>query len=331
MIKTDTPSQPVSKQTAPFREETSLFFFGSGISVSMQSSIADRLLLRSEARKFGIEVPEITVSSPDFNDTKVFKRLVGLVRRDQCRLFISSGVSSEAGMPDVQALRDALRAELIELGGSVPADATLPMVATELQRIVGRHGLIGILQREFEAVQRERPWERGAYPLIPRLCPSLTKDIFTTDWCDLLKRAFEEAGKLAGRIQCVENLESPFPPVHHRIYQVNGDIFGRPDKLIITSTDYDLAKSSLDRSRTLWTHAANEFRRYHFIFVGFRADDPNWALIRQALTGQLCHFLVAPMATETAAYLEPLGLLPVAATATDFFQALAKDLEDRKT
>ena len=297
------------------------------------------MLVRSEARKLGVEVPEITASSqetlapvslPDFRDTKNFEKLVAYVRKDKCRLFIGSGVSSEAGMPDVQALQETLQAEVAAFGGSVPADPTLPTVATALERETGRASLVNVLQRKFQEALREHPWKRGALPWIPRLRPSLISEIFTTNWDDLLKRIFEACDKSVREIQYDESLFPRGARVPHLIFKINGDIFGKPDAPIITEANYILAERSLDTPNTLWGHAAGEFRKHHFIFVGFGADDPNWALIRQALNDQLHHFLVAPMATETAGYLEPFGLLPIVATATDFFQALEAETRESR-
>jgi hypothetical protein len=334
MSKKSIPSHPGADEAAQsLRRDKSIFFFGSGVSVTMEPSIARRLfrLLQSEARKLGVEVSDISARSqetrapsslPDFRYTKNFRKLLYYVSTGNCRLLIGSGVSSEAGMPDMQALQEALLAEVAAYGGSVRADPTLPAIATALEREIGRASLVDVLQRKFQEALREQPWDRGAYPWIPRLRSSLINEIFTTNWDDLLRRIFEESNKLVREIQYDESVFVRSARVPHFIFKVNGDILGKPDTLIITEADYSRAESSLDDPETLWGYAAGEFRKYSFVFVGFGADDPNWALIRQALTDRLHHFLVAPMATETAAYLEPLGLLPVVATAADFFQAL---------
>jgi hypothetical protein len=273
--------------------------------------------------------------SPLVEDS-TFKQLLYFARRGQCRLFIGYGVSIEAGMPDAEVLRDALRAEVVETGGAVAGNASLPEVATVLEKTLGRADFIGLLQRILDNALGGRPWERGAYFWLSHLPPVLTKIIYTSNWDDLLKRAFEGIGQEAREIRRPSEL-SLIPRVEHAIVKVHRD-FNCPDGPIVSEADYTLALHDIEQgiAGTLWGHLADQLAQYRFVFVGYGLDDPTLGLIRRAAemrtdaSGEKHHFLVAPLdAGEARAVERWAGVRPVVSRASDFFQALVQACKER--
>lgn len=250
MGKTSVPIHPGADEAAQsLRRDKSVFFFGSGVSVTVEPSMAHRLfvLLQSQAQKLGIDLPEVTapleapVPAPpsplrDFRDTVAFRTLLRSVKKkEEYRLLIGGDVPAEAGMPRVQALREKLINEAIELGLPVHPKVTLPELATMLERSLGRSELVSMLQSAFDDVLQERPWERGAYPWIPRLPSSLSREIFTTNWCDTLKRAFEAAGRQVLESRYFSDLRLSQGRPH--IIKLNRDFVDERGPLI-TESDY---------------------------------------------------------------------------------------------
>lgn len=274
-----------------------------------------------------------SAGSSSFAKSPAFRQLLYFARRGQCRLFIGSGVSSEAGMPGVQALVGALRAELNEIGIPVPGDVTLPMIAAMMERDLGRPDLIEVLRSTFEENLQKTPppWKRGAYPWIPRLASALAKEIYTSNWDDLLKRAFEQTGQKAREIRHPDEL-SLIPQAEHAIVKVHRD-FHSPKGPIVSEADYAVALDDIDRGTggTLWGHLADQLTQYRFVFVGYSLGDPTVRLIQRVVElrtdamGERRHFLVGPMSPEEAqAAKRWAGMRPIVAGAAEFFRALVQ-------
>lgn len=266
-----------------------------------------------------------------------FRLLCYFARQNQCRLFIGSGVSAEAGMPGSQELQDLLWAELNEMGIPVRADASLPELATALEREVGRSHLIGLLRRAFDDALRQRPWERGAYPWIPALPPELTRVIFTTNWDDLLKRAFEAAGRSVREIRHPGDLPL-IPQSEHVVVKLHRD-FQSPEGPVVSEADYAIARDDILKGTagTLWGHLADQLAQHHFIFVGYSLGDPTLRLIREAVerhttsTGERRHFLVAPLTLEEARAAERWAVVrTLIAPSSEFFQELVREFQEER-
>lgn len=279
--------------------------------------------------------PPLSIAAPSpLVESPAFKNLLYFARRGQCRLFIGSGVSSEVGMPGEQELREALWAELIEMGQAVRADATLPELATALERAAGRPHLIQVLQCLFDDALRERPWERGAYPWIPLLPPDLVQVIYTTNWDDCLKRAFEAAGRTVREIRYPGEL-SLIPQAEHAIVKMHRD-FQVPNGPLISEADYAIALNDIQQGTagTLWGHLADQLAQFYFVFVGYSLGDQTLNLIRQAVelrtgtAGEKRHFLVASLSPEEAWAAERWACVrPIIATPSEFFQTLLSELQ----
>jgi len=282
--------------------------------------------------------PPLSTTTPSpLLESPAFKQLLYFVRRKQCRLFIGSGVSSEAGMPSVQELQEALRAELVEMGQAIRTDATLPELATALERIAGRPYLINVLRRLFDNALRGRPWEQGAYRWIPYLPPDLVQVIYTTNWDDCLKRAFEAAGQTAHEIRYPNEL-SLIPQAEHVIVKMHRD-FQASEGPVISEADYAIVLNDIQRGTagTLWGHLADQLAQFRFVFVGYSLGDPTLKLILRAVelsvgtVGEKRHFLVAPLSLEEARAAERwAGVYPIIAGASEFFQKLAQELQEAR-
>lgn len=260
------------------------------------------------------------------------KLLLRFVRQNQCCLFIGSGVSSEAGMPSVQDIQDSLQRELEEMGIPPAEDATLPKVAMLLEDAAGRAYLIGVLHDMFSNALRNSPWKCGAYPWIPRLPNGLVKVIYTSNWDDLLKRAFQDARQTALEIRYPEERTSSS---EHRIVKVCRDLESQ-DGPIVSEHDYipvwrDLRRGTTD---TLWGDWAKKVSEFSFIVVGHTLGDPaldpiRWIVKRSKdpLEKARPQFLVAPLTeVESQAARECTGMRVIVASTTEFLRALSQEL-----
>ena len=280
--------------------------------------------------------PPVAPISTSLREDPTFQLLCYFARQKQCRLFIGSGVSSEAGMPGDQELRDILRAELIEMGRTVHTDAMLPELATALERAAGRAQLIGVLRRLFDDALRERLWERGAYPWIPRLPRDLVRIIYTTNWDDLLKRAFEAAGQSVREIRDSDDLYL-IPRAEHAIVKVNRDLESSEGP-IMTEEHWAVVRYDIQARTpgTLWERFEKDLTDYHFVFVGYLPGDPALEFIWQMVKVKQStdprfekrHFLVAPLGQEEAKAADTWTCIhPIVASPSEFFQALVFELK----
>jgi regulator of protease activity HflC (stomatin/prohibitin superfamily) len=277
-----------------------------------------------------------TISSSSLRKCSAFRQLVYFARLGQCRLFIGSGVSSEAGMPGVQALQDILGEVLREMGSPVPRGVRLPELATMLEKVAGRSHMIYTLQEIFRnALLQERPWEHGAYPLLPSLPQELVNVVYTSNWDDLLKRAFEEAGRAAREIRHPGEL-SLISQAENAIVKAHRD-FQSPDGPIVSEADYAIARNDIQQGTagTLWGHLGDQLAQFRIVFVGYGLGDSTLNLIRRAVelhTGaawERRHFLVGPLSSEEAQAAERwAGVIPIVTVASDFFQTLVQELQE---
>jgi len=287
-------------------------------------------------RRISVLYPR-ALSPEELPKHKHFRQLVALARRGQALLFIGTGVSEDVGMPTTDQLLEMLRAEARELGVDIPANVPFPEAARIWEDVIGRTNLIEMLRREFDAALRVEPppYRRGAYRLLPAI-PQLNRLIVTTNWDDLIKRAFQDAGEQVVEITREDQL--PWIPLaEHAVVKLHGS-FEDSERMVITSRDFTTATTQIKKgiAGTLWGYVASLLSHYSFIFVGYSLQDPDFSLLQRMVEsgmgmqrGPLPHFFVAPLSkAEKEAISRWAEVRPIPATATNFLLALFRELAE---
>jgi hypothetical protein len=154
--------------------------------------------------------------------------------------------------------------------------------------------------------------------------------IYTSNWHDVLRRAFEEAGETAREVYFPQRAISEI-----QIVKVCRS-FSDKEGIRVTTGDYELERERLREGKDeLWQYLESELDEFSFIFVGFSLDDPEFDLIRPMLKQQYRyaseeprHFLVSALGAEEARMARKCaGVSPVSLRPSEFFQELVHTLE----
>lgn len=281
--------------------------------------------------------PPKGLSSEELPENKHFRQLVTLARRGMAILFVGAGVSVDVGMPSTTRLLDALKAEAKELGVEIPPNALFPEAARIVESAIGRQDMVEVLHQEFERALKADPppYRKGAYHLLAALPKEFTKVLVTTNWDNLLCRAFEDAGESA--IEIFEGAQSrQIPLAEHAIVKLHGG-FENPEGMIVTETDYKSTEKQIRTGRivgTLWSYVSSLLAQYSFIFIGYSLGDPHFRLLRYMVEIEMKaqpspHFFIAPLSHADEEALSRLAdVRPISATATNFLLALFRELDE---
>ena len=182
-------------------------------------------------------------------------------------LFVGAGLSIGAGLPDWDTLIRPL-AERIGYEGD-----DLLKAAQFYQNRYGRHALISYLRDKLDTTGIE-PTEN--HDLLVRL-PIGT--VFTTNFDDLLERAYRRAGRSVNLV--VGATELPFwDESRVNLVKLHGT-YDRPASIIITERDYN----TIYRSNALIVQQLNALLATKtFLFVGYSMGDPDFNQIYDQLT-----------------------------------------------
>jgi hypothetical protein len=275
------------------------------------------------------------LSPEELREHKHFRQLVAQARRGQAILFIGAGVSVDVGMPTTSQLLDALRAEAKNFGTEIPTGTPFSEAARIMEGFIERANLVGVLRREFDAALKADPppYRRGAYRLLPSI-PQLSQLIVTTNWDDLIKRAFQDAGEQV--VEITQGAQLPLiPSAEHAVIKLHGG-FENPEGMVLTESDFDIAEAQIRRGAagTLWCFVANLLAQRSFIFIGYSLQDPDFRLLRRMVESGMGtrrepvpHFFVAPLSkADEEAISKWAEVRPIPATATDFLLALFREL-----
>lgn len=296
-----------------------------GIPPKEQEEIRKRLRLRKP--------PPQGFTPEELRQHPHFRELVSFARRGEVIFFIGAGMSVDAGMPSTGQLWDALRAEA-KLFGLETIPPEFPRAALEIERVIGRHKLVQILKEEFDKALNVElpPYQRAAYRLLSKLPPEITRIMITTNWDDLLKRAFESTKRKPAEITR-DVLLPQVPLADPAILKLHGS-FEDPEGMVITDMDYARVSSLIHErtAGTLYGYVAALLAQYSFVFIGYRKADPDFRLLEDFVkisTGKRKHFFVAPLSREEE---EAVSLWAdvktVPATATNFLLALFRELDE---
>ena len=191
-----------------------------------------------------------------------FKEYAHAMREGDAALFVGAGVSRAAGYVDWKALLKDI-AEELQL--SIDREGDLVTLAQfHVNHRGGRDRLNQLLIDEF--------LENVELTENHRLISSLpVSTVWTTNYDDLLERAFEDASK---RVD-VKRRQDDFAITRARtdvtVYKMHGDK-SLPAEAVITKDDYEM----YDATRELFTIALKgDLAKKTFLFLGFSFTDPN--------------------------------------------------------
>ena len=182
-------------------------------------------------------------------------------------LFVGAGLSIGAGLPDWDTLIRPL-AERIGYKGDDQLKA-----AQFYENRYGRHALISYLRDKLDTTGIE-PTEN--HDLLARL-PIDT--VFTTNFDDLLERAYRRAGRPVNLV--VGATELPFwDESRINLVKLHGT-YDRPDSFIITERDYN----TIYRRNALIVQQLNTLLATKtFLFIGYSVSDPDFNQIYDQLS-----------------------------------------------
>lgn len=219
------------------------------------------------------------------SEQKRFIRLYGdaLASRDAA-LFVGAGISRAAGFVDWKAL---LREIATDLGLDVDRETDLVALT---QFHVNQRGT----RSHINQVLIDELTKGAAITPIHEIMARLPVDtVWTTNYDELIERAFEAAGKTVDVKRTIPNLAQLRRGKDVTLYKMHGCVT-QPDEAVITKDDYE----GYDRKRSLFSDSfKGDLIEKTFLFLGFSFIDPNieqiFARVRTLLgTNQREHFCV---------------------------------------
>lgn len=181
---------------------------------------------------------------------------------DTAAVFVGAGLSRPSGYVD---WRELLREIADDLNLDIDRETDLVAVAQyHINKTGSRSDLNQLLIDEFtkDADLTENHRLLASLPI---------ETIWTTNYDDLLERAFQEAGKTIDVKRTKENLAITVRGRAVTIYKMHGDRT-LPDEAVLTKEDYE----SYDTKRALFsTSLRGDLVDKTFLFLGFSFTDPN--------------------------------------------------------
>lgn len=177
-------------------------------------------------------------------------------------VFVGAGISRPSGYVDWKTLLREIAEDL-----NLDVDRETDLVALA-QYHINQHGsrskLNQLLIDEFT--------KNAALTENHKLLASLpVSTIWTTNYDDLLERAFENAGKRADVKRTERNLSITLPRRSVTVYKMHGDKT-MPDEAVLTKEDYE----AYELQRPLFSAALRgDLVEKTFLFLGFSFTDPN--------------------------------------------------------
>jgi hypothetical protein len=195
------------------------------------------------------------------------RELVEQFARGNGVIFVGAGLSIGAGLPGWGALVRPL-AERIGYRGSDCLKA-----AQYYENRNGRHALISYLRDHLDTMGIEPTRNHDLLTGLP------VNIVFTTNFDDLLERAYRKAGRPINLV--VGATELPFwDESRVNLVKLHGT-FDRPDSFIITEQDY----STIYRSNALIVQQLNALLATKtFLFIGYSVSDPDFNQIYDQLS-----------------------------------------------
>lgn len=208
-------------------------------------------------------------------EQQLFVRKFGeRVLNEEAGLFIGAGVSREAGFVDWKGLLREVAEEL-----DLDIDKEHDLLAIAQYQVNARGGRHDINQQLIEAFTRDA----RSTPLLEIVARLPIDTVWTTNYEQLLEKAYEAAGRRVEVKLSIENLAQARRGRDVTLYKMHGCIT-HPHQAILTKEDYE----DYDRTRRLFTDSLKgDFIEKTLLFLGFSFTDPNVERILAKVREQL--------------------------------------------
>jgi hypothetical protein len=260
-------------------------------------------------------------SDPPQSETamSIPRELIEQLRKGNVVLFCGAGISiSEGGIPSGGQLAQ----ELIQRAGlSNVGNTSLPEVAQAYELEVDHHSLIDYITDRIEAASRQPLRTHQLVATLP------FQRIITTNWDTLLEEALRQAGKTV--VKVVRDDDIPYIDEEKvTLIKLHGTVDQR-DTIVITGDDYYDVFIRLPAT-------ANQVRGYFatktVLFLGYGLADEDFKRLYHEVERHLGKHKRRAYAVQldpmplTVTYWEQKNVQVIAADATAFLDALAKEL-----
>lgn len=197
------------------------------------------------------------------NEVNVFiNKYVKEIRNNNAAFFAGAGFSKEAGYVDWKML---LREIVSELNLDVDKEHDLVALA---QFCYNKHQSRSIINDViFEEFSKQKNPTQN-HKILARLPINV---LWTTNYDDLIEKAFEEAQRVVDVKSCNKHLSITKPGRDSVIYKMHGDK-NNPDEAILIKDDYE---SYYKKHKQFLSALAGDLISKTFLFVGFSFEDPN--------------------------------------------------------
>lgn len=196
------------------------------------------------------------------NKDHMLKKFTEALEEGNAALFIGAGLSKASGFVDWKELMRNIAAEL---GLDVERETDLIALAQyHVNKFGGRDGLNERIINEFtkDATLTENHRLIAALPV---------RAIWTTNYDDLLERAYRESRRQPDVKTTPENLGQTITQRDVVIYKMHGDST-QPQDAVLTKDDYETYQ---DKREAFSTALSWELMARTFLFLGFSFTDPN--------------------------------------------------------
>jgi hypothetical protein len=208
-------------------------------------------------------------------DQRRFIRAFGdKVLNQEAGLFIGAGVSRDAGFVDWKGL-------LAEAADELDLDITKEhdLLALAQYHVNGRSGRGEINQQLIDAFTRDA----SLTPVHEILARLPIDTVWTTNYEQLLEKAYDAAGRRVEVKLSIENLAQARTGRDVTIYKMHGCVT-QPHEAVLTKQDYEI----YDVGRRLFTDSLKgDFIEKTLLFLGFSFSDPNVERILSKVREQL--------------------------------------------
>lgn len=199
---------------------------------------------------------------PDHARSSFLKNYTKALLEGTAAVFVGAGFSRAAGFVDWKGL---LKDVATDLGLDV--DKETDLVALAQYHVNKRRSRSHLNQLLIEEFTKDATLTKNH-----RLLANLPLEtVWTTNYDDLIERAFEEAHKKVDVKRTKENMAITVPRRAVTIYKMHGDKL-LPDEAVLTKEDYE----AYDQKRSIFSmKLKGDLIERPFLFLGFSFTDPN--------------------------------------------------------
>lgn len=210
----------------------------------------------------GNEGNELTIFKPDTDQLGFIRRYTQALESGDVALFAGAGISRAAGFVD---WRELLKDIATDLGLDINRESDLIAVAQyHVNEKKNRARINQVLVDELTKSAVNTP----NHSILARLN---IQTVWTTNYDQLLERAFEDAGKVVDVKITQENLAHTRRDRNTVLYKMHGCVT-HPSEAIVTKDDYE----QYERKKPLFVESLKgDLISKTFLFLGFSFTDPN--------------------------------------------------------